>query len=59
MIKFIILSISFSEPTELPPEAPSFTQKLNGQIDGLVEGQPLHLDASVIPVNDPNLKIEW
>jgi len=36
------------EPTEedLPPEAPSFTQQLNGQIQDLIEGQPLHLEVS-------------
>lgn len=53
------INFTFSEPVELPPEAPSFTQQLNGQIDGLVEGHPLHLEASVIPLNDPNLRIEW
>ena len=36
------------EPTEedLSPEAPSFTQQLNGQIQDLIEGQPLHLEVS-------------
>nr|CAD2187171.1 unnamed protein product [Meloidogyne enterolobii] len=49
------------EPTEedLPPEAPSFTQQLNGQIQDLIEGQPLHLECTVMPVTDPKLRIEW
>lgn len=56
-----IEAIRPAEPTEpeLPPEAPSFTQQLNGQIQDLAEGQPLHLDASVMPVTDPKLRIEW
>ena len=47
------------EEPELAPEAPSFTQELNGAIENLVEGQPLHLDANVVPVGDPKLHIEW
>ncbi|KAK0408252.1 hypothetical protein QR680_003855 [Steinernema hermaphroditum] len=47
-----------SEP-DLPPEAPVFTQQLNGPTDPLKEGQSVHMDCMVQPINDPNLKIEW
>ena len=47
-----------SEP-ELEPVPPQFTQQLSGQIDELNEGQPLHLECTVQPINDPNLRIEW
>uniref|UniRef100_A0A915DZ78 Ig-like domain-containing protein n=1 Tax=Ditylenchus dipsaci TaxID=166011 RepID=A0A915DZ78_9BILA len=50
-----------AEPTidDLPAEAPQFTQQLSGPIEGLKEGQQLHLDCTVLPINDPKLIIEW
>ncbi|TKR69858.1 hypothetical protein L596_021954 [Steinernema carpocapsae] len=47
-----------SEP-DLPPEPPVFTQQLNGPSDPLKEGQSVHMDCMVQPINDPNLRIEW
>ncbi|OZC07058.1 hypothetical protein X798_05950 [Onchocerca flexuosa] len=44
---------------ELIPEMPSFTQPLNGPKEVLREGQSVHMDCMVQPINDPNLKIEW
>ncbi|VDK72603.1 unnamed protein product [Litomosoides sigmodontis] len=44
---------------ELMPEKPSFTQPLNGPKEILREGQSVHMDCMVQPINDPNLKIEW
>lgn len=44
---------------ELQAEAPQFIQQLNGAVEKLKEGQPLHLDCAVLPINDPNLRIEW
>lgn len=50
-----------AEPTEddFPPEAPQFTQELSGAIEDLKEGDPLHLDATILPINDPKLRVEW
>uniref|UniRef100_A0A7I4YU80 Ig-like domain-containing protein n=1 Tax=Haemonchus contortus TaxID=6289 RepID=A0A7I4YU80_HAECO len=47
-----------SEP-ELPPQAPVFTQQLSGPDEILKEGQSVHMDCIVQPINDPSLKIEW
>ncbi|KAK6027796.1 immunoglobulin I-set domain protein [Ostertagia ostertagi] len=47
-----------SEP-ELPPQPPVFTQKLTGPDEILKEGQSVHMDCVVQPINDPSLKIEW
>ncbi|VDK66159.1 unnamed protein product, partial [Onchocerca ochengi] len=44
---------------ELIPEMPSFTQPLNGPKEVLREGQSVHMDCMVQPINDPDLKIEW
>ncbi|KAM3716725.1 Kettin [Dirofilaria immitis] len=44
---------------EQVPEMPSFTQLLNGPKEILREGQSVHMDCMVQPINDPNLKIEW
>uniref|UniRef100_A0AC35GIM6 Ig-like domain-containing protein n=1 Tax=Panagrolaimus sp. PS1159 TaxID=55785 RepID=A0AC35GIM6_9BILA len=56
-----IEAVRAPEPTDedLPPEAPQFTQQLNGPAEALVEGQPCHFDAHVQPINDPSLRIEW
>ncbi|CAJ0586229.1 unnamed protein product, partial [Mesorhabditis spiculigera] len=50
-----------AKPTDedAPPEAPSFTQQLQGPQEVLKEGQSVHLDCVVQPINDPRLKIEW
>ncbi|VDL71694.1 unnamed protein product [Nippostrongylus brasiliensis] len=47
-----------SEP-ELPPEPPVFTKQLSGPEEILKEGQSVHMDCVVQPINDPSLKIEW
>ncbi|CAG9532190.1 unnamed protein product [Cercopithifilaria johnstoni] len=44
---------------EVMPEKPSFSQLLNGPKEILREGQSVHMDCIVQPINDPNLKIEW
>uniref|UniRef100_A0A1I7XKV9 Titin n=1 Tax=Heterorhabditis bacteriophora TaxID=37862 RepID=A0A1I7XKV9_HETBA len=44
---------------EAPPEPPIFTQQLNGPTEILKEGQSVHMDCIVQPINDPTLKIEW
>ncbi|VDO27823.1 unnamed protein product [Haemonchus placei] len=45
-----------SEP-ELPPQAPVFTQQLSGPDEILKEGQSVHMDCIVQPINDPSLKV--
>ncbi|XP_067120871.1 titin [Centruroides vittatus] len=42
----------------VPPRAPFFTQHLTN-IDRIMEGQYIHLEARVEPTNDEKLKIEW
>ncbi|VDM78989.1 unnamed protein product [Strongylus vulgaris] len=44
---------------EMPLEPPVFTQQLTGPSEVLKEGQSVHMDCVVQPINDPNLKIEW
>ncbi|EYC08130.1 hypothetical protein Y032_0067g131 [Ancylostoma ceylanicum] len=44
---------------DLPLEPPVFTQQLAGPTEVLKEGQSVHMDCVVQPINDPNLKIEW
>ncbi|GMT09920.1 hypothetical protein PFISCL1PPCAC_1217, partial [Pristionchus fissidentatus] len=44
---------------DAPPEPPSFPQPLSGPTEVLKEGQSVHMDCVVQPINDPNLKIEW
>ena len=39
-------------------QPPIFMEQLN-KPENLIEGQSVHLNASVEPKNDPNLKIEW
>uniref|UniRef100_A0A0N5ALN5 Immunoglobulin I-set domain protein n=1 Tax=Syphacia muris TaxID=451379 RepID=A0A0N5ALN5_9BILA len=41
------------------PEQPVFTQELQGPTEVLKEGQSVHMDCMLQPINDPNLKIEW
>uniref|UniRef100_A0A158P8T2 Titin n=1 Tax=Angiostrongylus cantonensis TaxID=6313 RepID=A0A158P8T2_ANGCA len=41
------------------PEPPVFTQELSGPTEVLKEGQSVHMDCVVQPINDPTLKIEW
>lgn len=45
-----------SEP-ELPPEKPVFTKELSGPEEILKEGQSVHMDCVVQPINDPSLKV--
>lgn len=52
-------------PKELPPppeppvyQRPQFTQPLVN-VDNGVEGEPIHLECRLIPVNDPKLRLEW
>ena len=45
---------------EAPPlEPPVFTQQLTGPTDVLKEGQSVHMDCIVQPINDATLRIEW
>lgn len=50
------------ERPEAPPtpqsEAPRFVTEIQ-DISKLVEGQSAHFEARVVPVNDPNLTVEW
>ena len=39
-------------------EAPKFIVPF-GQVDQLSEGDSVHLEAQITPVDDPNIKIEW
>lgn len=54
-----IEAIQPAKPTEeeLLPEKPSFTQLLNGPTEVLREGQSVHMDCMVQPINDPNLQV--
>jgi len=56
-----IEAVKPAEPSEeeLPPQPPQFTQHLTGAVDQLNEGQALHLDCALQPINDPKLRIEW
>ena len=45
------------EAEEGTAQAPVFTQPVRDV--RLVEGQPLHFEARLIPVGDANLKVEW
>lgn len=48
------------DDVELPPEAPQFTQQLTmPEIEEIIEGIPLHMDATLIPVNDNKLTVSW
>lgn len=44
---------------EAPRQAPVFTQQLRGPPGKIKEGQSVHLEASLQPVGDPSMKIEW
>ncbi|CAI4222564.1 unnamed protein product [Auanema sp. JU1783] len=44
---------------DAPPEPPIFTQQLTGPTEVLKEGQSVHMDCVVQPINDPSLVIEW
>ena len=39
-------------------EQPKFGQKLPEQIE-LIEGQPLYLETTLLPINDSTMKIDW
>ncbi|KAG7174091.1 Titin-like 19 [Homarus americanus] len=50
-------------PTKRPEDAvmiekPNFGRSLRNQ-DHLMEGQAIHLEATLTPVNDPTMKVEW
>lgn len=45
-------------PEPVTRQRPVFTQPLQN-IDYIVEGQTAHLECRLIPVGDPNLKVEW
>uniref|UniRef100_F1KPJ7 Titin n=1 Tax=Ascaris suum TaxID=6253 RepID=F1KPJ7_ASCSU len=47
------------EEEDYVPEKPVFTQQLSGPSEILKEGQSVHMDCMVQPINDPRLKIEW
>uniref|UniRef100_A0A8R1HM90 Ig-like domain-containing protein n=1 Tax=Caenorhabditis japonica TaxID=281687 RepID=A0A8R1HM90_CAEJA len=42
-----------------PAQPPVFTQPLAGPTEPLKEGQSVHMDCVVQPINDPSLRIEW
>lgn len=39
-------------------EKPNFGRPLRNQ-DHLIEGQSIHMEATLTPVNDPTMKVEW
>lgn len=41
-----------------PNEPPKFVNHITN-LDLLIEGQSAHFEASLTPVNDPELKVEW
>lgn len=50
-------------PSKLPEdtmivEKPNFGRALRNQ-DRLMEGQAIHMEATLTPVNDPTMKVEW
>ncbi|XP_042888253.1 titin-like isoform X7 [Penaeus japonicus] len=50
-------------PHRLPEDAvviekPNFGRPLRNQ-DHLIEGQSIHMEATLTPVNDPTMKVEW
>ncbi|CAD6198030.1 unnamed protein product [Caenorhabditis auriculariae] len=44
---------------DAPLQPPVFTQPLSGPSEVLKEGQSVHMDCVIQPINDPSLKIEW
>lgn len=40
-------------------DAPEVIQPLVDSIDGTLEGDSIHLECRVTPINDPNLKVYW
>uniref|UniRef100_A0A1I7XKU1 Immunoglobulin I-set domain protein n=1 Tax=Heterorhabditis bacteriophora TaxID=37862 RepID=A0A1I7XKU1_HETBA len=40
-------------------DAPQIVQPLVDNIDGTLEGDSIHLECRVTPINDPQLKIQW
>ncbi|KJH46031.1 immunoglobulin I-set domain protein [Dictyocaulus viviparus] len=56
-----IEQIQPAKPSEedIVMEPPVFTQQLTGPSEVLKEGQSVHMDCVLQPINDPNLKIEW
>lgn len=45
------------EEEDYVPEKPVFTQQLSGPSEILKEGQSVHMDCMVQPINDPRLKV--
>lgn len=45
-------------PEQVTKQRPVFTQPLQN-IDGIGEAQTAHFECKLIPVGDPNLKVEW
>jgi len=46
------------EMTDLPLQKPVFTTPLQNQ-ESIVEGDRVHLECRLEPINDPNLHVEW
>lgn len=47
-----------SDEQEMPPMGPRFTCKLVEQVE-VVEGQSVHLETQLFPVDDPTMQVEW
>lgn len=46
-------------PEDVPViEKPNFGRALRNQ-ERLIEGQAVHMEATLTPVNDPSMKVEW
>lgn len=48
-----------SADDDVTHQAPNFLKQLEGPPGKVKEGQSIHLECQVTPVNDPSLRIEW
>lgn len=51
-------SVTLECVEKLKGQPPKFTTQLK-DIVGLKDGQPAHFECTLVPVNDPKLKVEW
>lgn len=51
-------SVTLGCVEKLKGQPPKFTTQLK-DIVGLKDGQPAHFECTLVPVNDPKLKVEW
>ena len=39
-------------------QAPKFINQIQS-LEGLIEGDSAHFECKLVPINDPNLRVEW